>query len=400
MRCVCCSELGVIDGAFRRRGAPRRRDAARCAEPRRAGAACGSAISPNSAGARPISSRTAPTCRARLLARVRAGAGDQLRHRCGRPRFRHAQPTASPPRSTVTARSSKRRPAAGRGRRRLVDAARRSPARRARAASPAASPGARPSAPTARPAAILGRIAEPNSVTAFLHPVIPPDRLSAARRRDDQPRRGHRRARRPARAGPGRPTPTLLGDAVAGAASDIARAVRAGDELDGLADPHGRRSTALDARRRFALIGDAAHAMTPFAAQGAAMAIEDAVTLADVVAGCAAETGARRSRPGKPARRPRIAKVVRRGALNRFAWHASGPVALARNLFLKTRSPEKLAADLDWLYGWRQQPTAGPISCRAPASRPASAAAGSTSRSAGPASRSAAAVQVLQPTAR
>jgi salicylate hydroxylase len=101
-----------------------------------------------------------------------------------------------------------------------------------------------------------------------------------------------------------------------------------------------------------ALIGDAAHAMTPFAAQGAAMAIEDAWTLA---AGVAAA-------PGDPAgalaaweasRRPRIEKVARRGAFNRFAWHASGPVALARNLVLKARSPEKLAADLDWLYGWQ-----------------------------------------------
>ena len=52
-------------------------------------------------------------------------------------------------------------------------------------------------------------------------------------------------------------------------------------------------------------------------------------------------------------RRPRVAKVIRRGAVNRLAWHAAGPVALARNLFLKMRSPEKLAADLDWLYGWR-----------------------------------------------
>jgi salicylate hydroxylase len=103
----------------------------------------------------------------------------------------------------------------------------------------------------------------------------------------------------------------------------------------------------------FALIGDAAHAMTPFAAQGAAMAIEDAVTLADTVAastgidGTALEAWERE-------RRRRVARVVRRGALNRFAWHASGPVALARDLFLRTRSAEKLATDLDWLYGWRK----------------------------------------------
>ncbi|TIM95817.1 MAG: salicylate hydroxylase, partial [Mesorhizobium sp.] len=55
-------------------------------------------------------------------------------------------------------------------------------------------------------------------------------------------------------------------------------------------------------------------------------------------------------------RRPRVAQVARRGAVNRLAWHASGPVAIARNVFLKVRS-EKLAADLDWLYGWRAADT-------------------------------------------
>jgi len=105
--------------------------------------------------------------------------------------------------------------------------------------------------------------------------------------------------------------------------------------------------------RGVALIGDAAHAMTPFAAQGAVMAIEDAAMLAGTVADF----------PGDPAqslavwenlRRPRIAKVARRGALNRLAWHATGPVAIARNLFLGARGSRKLASDLDWLYGWEQ----------------------------------------------
>jgi salicylate hydroxylase len=103
----------------------------------------------------------------------------------------------------------------------------------------------------------------------------------------------------------------------------------------------------------FALIGDAAHAMTPFAAQGAAMAIEDAVTLADAVAGSAVND-AKVLGQWEAARRQRVARVIRRGALNRFAWHATGAVALARNLFLRTRSPESLAMDLDWLYGWRK----------------------------------------------
>ncbi|TJX57039.1 MAG: salicylate hydroxylase, partial [Mesorhizobium sp.] len=55
-------------------------------------------------------------------------------------------------------------------------------------------------------------------------------------------------------------------------------------------------------------------------------------------------------------RRPRVVQVARRGAVNRLAWHASGPVAIARNLFLKMRSSDRLAADLDWLYGWHAAP--------------------------------------------
>lgn len=100
-----------------------------------------------------------------------------------------------------------------------------------------------------------------------------------------------------------------------------------------------------------ALIGDAAHAMTPFAAQGAAMAIEDAVMLAEHVSAQPANVQTALS-AWETERRPRVARVIKRGALNRFAWHAAGPVALARNLFLRIRGPESLAADLDWLYGW------------------------------------------------
>jgi salicylate hydroxylase len=100
-----------------------------------------------------------------------------------------------------------------------------------------------------------------------------------------------------------------------------------------------------------ALIGDAAHAMTPFAAQGAAMAIEDAALLADCIA--SDDELATALSVWEQQRKDRVNKVVKRGALNHLAWHAAGPVALTRNLVLKLRSSEKLAADLDWLYGWR-----------------------------------------------
>ncbi len=102
---------------------------------------------------------------------------------------------------------------------------------------------------------------------------------------------------------------------------------------------------------RLALIGDAAHAMTPFAAQGAAMAIEDADMLAALVTASDGDMLIALSK-WERVRRPRVAKVAQRGSLNRLAWHAAGPMAFARNLFLMARSPEKLASDLDWLYGY------------------------------------------------
>jgi salicylate hydroxylase len=94
------------------------------------------------------------------------------------------------------------------------------------------------------------------------------------------------------------------------------------------------------------LIGDSAHAMMPFAAQGAAMAIEDAFELATFAT------------TGQPLaafadhRKRRIARVRSRGAFNRFAYHARGPLKLGRDLVLSMRRPESLAADFDWLYGY------------------------------------------------
>jgi salicylate hydroxylase len=94
------------------------------------------------------------------------------------------------------------------------------------------------------------------------------------------------------------------------------------------------------------LIGDAAHAMMPFAAQGAAMAIEDAFELASFV------TAGRTLAAFADHRKSRVARVRSRGAFNRFAYHARGPVRLGRDLVLSLRRPESLAADFDWLYGY------------------------------------------------
>jgi salicylate hydroxylase len=102
--------------------------------------------------------------------------------------------------------------------------------------------------------------------------------------------------------------------------------------------------------KSIALVGDAAHAMLPFAAQGAVMAIEDGFELANLAMSMPVSDALARY---ELIRQPRVAKIKARGEFNRFAYHARGPVRLARNFVLATRPAEKLAADLDWIYNYR-----------------------------------------------
>lgn len=98
------------------------------------------------------------------------------------------------------------------------------------------------------------------------------------------------------------------------------------------------------------LIGDAAHAMMPFAAQGAAMAIEDAFELAGQTASVLPLGEALAS--FERLRKPRIEKARKRASLNKFAYHARGPFRIGRDLVLSMRPPHAFLADLDWLYGY------------------------------------------------
>lgn len=102
---------------------------------------------------------------------------------------------------------------------------------------------------------------------------------------------------------------------------------------------------------RLILIGDAAHAMLPYAAQGAAMAIEDAAVLAAHLDRAANLTGALRGYEIE--RRPRIDKVRSRVGFHRFVYHLPFPLSLGRNAVLASRSAASLAGDLAWLYDWR-----------------------------------------------
>ncbi|PIT70543.1 FAD-binding protein [Bartonella tribocorum] len=100
---------------------------------------------------------------------------------------------------------------------------------------------------------------------------------------------------------------------------------------------------------RQVFVGDCAHAALPFAAQGAAMAIEDAATLAEALSLKDLSLTKALSLYEKT-RTPRIAAVKKRGSFNRLAYHATGPIAVARNFMMKIRTPESIMSSLHWLY--------------------------------------------------
>ena len=101
---------------------------------------------------------------------------------------------------------------------------------------------------------------------------------------------------------------------------------------------------------RTTLLGDAAHPVLPFLAQGAALAIEDAVMLASSL-GAQREDPAAAFRQYEALRRPRATRVQRQS--RRFGWiyHLSGPARFARNFALERREPKNALEQFDWLYG-------------------------------------------------
>ncbi len=105
-------------------------------------------------------------------------------------------------------------------------------------------------------------------------------------------------------------------------------------------------------RGAMTLIGDAAHPTLPFVAQGAAMAIEDAATLAKCLAE-KDEAAPNALRRFERLRRKRTARVQRAARQAGGIYHLGGPLALARNLALTALGGEKLRERYDWLYDWR-----------------------------------------------
>ena len=102
---------------------------------------------------------------------------------------------------------------------------------------------------------------------------------------------------------------------------------------------------------RATLLGDAAHPMLQYLAQGACIALEDAVTLREALKAC--------DRDLEAAFRLYEAKRVVRGArliisareMGRI-YHAKGIERLVRNSLWVDRTPERYYDALEWLYGW------------------------------------------------
>ena len=99
------------------------------------------------------------------------------------------------------------------------------------------------------------------------------------------------------------------------------------------------------------LIGDAAHPMLPFLAQGAGMAIEDAAVIADcLVRYRGAADALRHYEAARTTRTQRVRDASRKQGK---IYGMSGPEALVRNLGMRLLGGDRLLARQDWLYGWK-----------------------------------------------
>jgi salicylate hydroxylase len=102
---------------------------------------------------------------------------------------------------------------------------------------------------------------------------------------------------------------------------------------------------------RVTLIGDAAHPMLPYLAQGGVLALEDAAVLADCLAAHADERAAFAA--FETLRRKRATRVQGVSARQGRIYHLPPPLSLARDAVLRATPGAWLMAGFDWMYGWR-----------------------------------------------
>lgn len=118
-----------------------------------------------------------------------------------------------------------------------------------------------------------------------------------------------------------------------------------------LCDRPPMRGAHEQAQGRVALLGDAAHPMRPYLAQGAGMAIEDAAELERVLAMDVLDPPAMLRRYALN-RWQRNARTQARATRNGEIFHATGALRLGRNLSLRLLGQRLL--DVPWLYGGPQ----------------------------------------------
>jgi 2-polyprenyl-6-methoxyphenol hydroxylase-like FAD-dependent oxidoreductase len=101
---------------------------------------------------------------------------------------------------------------------------------------------------------------------------------------------------------------------------------------------------------RVALLGDAAHPMLQYFAQGACQAMEDAVCLSHMLAAHEDHTTALEAYRAQ--RFPRTARVqLLSRAIGEHIYHSAGDHARLRNAIMGAKSQEEWYGDLAWLYG-------------------------------------------------
>ncbi|SER61660.1 salicylate hydroxylase [Streptomyces sp. yr375] len=160
-------------------------------------------------------------------------------------------------------------------------------------------------------------------------------------------------------------------EAFTGVAVDRDRVRRAFADLDGtarrlLALGEDWRSWSLVDRDpvdrwtdgRVALLGDAAHPMLHYAAQGACQALEDAVVLGDLLD---EDTDAvpERFEEYHAVRHERTARITHAARASTRLWHPAGAEAKARNEMLSALSGTALHDHVAWMHGAREFGTAG-----------------------------------------
>jgi 2-polyprenyl-6-methoxyphenol hydroxylase-like FAD-dependent oxidoreductase len=115
---------------------------------------------------------------------------------------------------------------------------------------------------------------------------------------------------------------------------------------------HGLPKPPTAAKERIALLGDAAHPVLPFLAQGGGLALEDAA----VIAACLAETPddvPQAFATYEKTRKRRSRRVAHASRINGHIYHLNGLARRARNRAITMIPAKRIITGYDWLYAWR-----------------------------------------------